>query len=661
MVAQIKPGKFFHQIINGRFSAFFSALILYLSLSLVIRIIFLILSFNDTDQNLLYILRAFFTGFLFDLLTGLFFLCFYGIYLFLVPQKLIGSLFDKIVTYFYFFLFFILMYFSLLAEIPFWDEFGVRFNFIAVDYLIYTYEVVENINQSYPLPLVIILLAGLVASTFFLFGKLSVFKRTFSGKTPFTRRIFYFIPIGIITLLLGILLKNKQAEFSNNLVINELGKNGAFSFISAFRSNELDYNTFYPKLPDTEAFVLVKQNLLQKNQTYNSSDPADFSRFTRGAVENKPNIILVAIESFSADFLSAFGNTENLTPNYDRLARESIFFTNLYATGTRTVRGMEALTLCIPPTPGNSIVRRPDNGNLFSIATVLREKKYHPYFIYGGDGYFDNMNNFFGGQGFDIVDRNRGNPLSDDIKTTRFTIPDNEVGFENAWGISDEDLYRQSLKYADKSSRENRPFFQFIMTTSNHKPYTFPQGKIDFPQGDRNAAVKYTDYALGKFIADAKQKAWFKNTVFLIVADHCASSAGKWEINIAKHHIPAIIYNSGEKPKHINSLVSQIDLMPTLFGYLNWSYNTSLYGRDINLTEPRDQRAFIGNYRTLGMLKGNLFTQIDDRKRVKQFTVSGEQQGLSEVNYKNDDLVKETISYYQTASERFKTGKMKEH
>ncbi|WP_294265263.1 LTA synthase family protein [uncultured Chryseobacterium sp.] len=570
-------------------------------------------------------------------------------------------MFDKIATYFYFFLFFILMYFSLLAEIPFWDEFGVRFNFIAVDYLIYTYEVVENINQSYPLPLIIILLAGLVAFTFFLFGKLEVFQRTFSGKISFRGRMFYFIPISITLLVLGTLLKNKQAEFSNNLVINELGKNGAFSFISAFRSNELDYNTFYPKLPDTEAFALVKQNLLQPNQLYRSPDPTDFSRFTRGSVENRPNIILIAIESFSADFLSAFGNTHHLTPNYDRLARESIFFTNLYATGTRTVRGMEALTLCIPPTPGNSIVRRPDNGNLFSIATVLREKKYHPYFIYGGDGYFDNMNNFFGGQGFDIVDRNRGNPLSDDIKTKRFAIPDNEVGFENAWGISDEDLYRQSLKYADKSSRENRPFFQFIMTTSNHKPYTFPEGKIDLPQGDRDAAVKYTDYALGKFIVNAKQKAWFKNTVFLIVADHCASSAGKWEINIARHHIPAIIYNSGEKPNTIASLTSQIDLMPTLFGYLKWSYTTSLYGRDINLTDPREQRAFIGNYRTLGMLKDNLFTQIDDRKRVKQFTVSGKEQGLSEVNYKNDDLVKETISYYQTASERFKTGKMKEH
>ncbi len=92
-------------------------------------------------------------------------------------------------------------------------------------------------------------------------------------------------------------------------------------------------------------------------------------------------------------------------------------------------------------------------------------------------GYFDNMNTFFGGQRFDIVDRDRGNPLPDNIKTKRFAITDQEVSFENAWGICDENLYKQSIKYADKSAKENKPFFQFVMTTSNHKPYTFPTGE----------------------------------------------------------------------------------------------------------------------------------------------------------------------------------------
>lgn len=650
--------KKFQKIFDSRFAVLFSILSLYILFSTLIRIGFLFWSSKDLDFNLFYILRAFFTGFCYDFAVGTLFLLLYSIYLLVFPKRWIGSRFDKIFTYVYLAIVLLIIYFSLLAEIPFWDEFGVRFNFIAVDYLIYTYEVISNINESYPLPLIIFVLVALIVLTFVFLQKRKIFRNTFSDKRPISKRLVLFSVL-IPALILSLILKNKQADFSNNLVLNELGKNGTFSFFSAFKSNELDYETFYPKIDDKEAYSVLKKNLLQENQAYLSNKWDDISRITKSENEQRPNVILIAIESFSGDFLKAFRNKDNLTPNYDKLANESIFFTNLYATGTRTVRGMEALTLSVPPTPGNSIVRRPDNQNLFSVATIFKEKNYQPYFIYGGDGYFDNMNNFFGGQGFDIVDRNRGNPLSDDIKTQRFNIPDNEVSFENAWGICDEDLYKQSIKYADKSSKLNKLFFQFVMTTSNHKPYTFPAGKIDLPQGDRNGAVKYTDYALGKFLADAKTKPWFKNTVFVIVADHCASSAGKWEINIDKHHIPAIIYNLPQKAEKINRLTSQIDLMPTLFGYLGWNYTTSLYGKDTNQTKIGDERAFIGNYRTLGMLKGNIFTQIDDRKKVKQFTVKDSDKSLKEIKSKNSQLVSETISYYQTASERFKNGKMK--
>lgn len=650
----------FGKLVNGRFSALFSVLGLYIVLSFLTRIIFLIWSAKDAGFNLPYLLRAFLTGFIFDLAAGLSFLLLYAVYLLLFPKKWIGSLADKIFTYGYLSLILVITFFSLMAEFPFWDEFGVRFNFIAVDYLIYTYEVVSNINQSYPLPLIITVLMTLIIGTLILLHKTGTFRNTFSDKRSIRTRAAYALPVLLTAFLLLTVMKNKQADFSNNLVINEVGKNGVFSFFAAFRSNELDYDTFYPKLEEKEAYRLLKKTLLQENQHYLSEQGDDISRITKGSNEIHPNIILVAIESFSGDFLKAFGNEDNLTPNYDSLASQSIFFTNLYATGTRTVRGMEALTLCVPPTPGNSIVRRPGNQGIFSIATILREKNYHPYFIYGGDGYFDNMNNFFGGQGFDIVDRDRGNPLSDKIETHRYNIADDEVSFENAWGICDEDIYKQAIRYADKSSTDNTPFFQFVMTTSNHKPYTFPEGKIDLPQGNRNAAVKYTDYALGKFIMEAQKKPWFKNTVFVIVADHCASSAGKWEINIDKHHIPAIIYNLPHEPKRIDRLTSQIDLMPTLLGYLGWSYNTALFGKDINQTKQGEERAFIGNYRTLGMLKDNLFTQIDDRKRVTQFRVSAKDQSFSEQKNLNKELVNETISYYQTASERFKNGKMKE-
>lgn len=647
------------KLTKGRFSTLFIILVLYITLSFLTRIAFLIWSVKHLDFNFFYLLRAFATGLAFDITTGLSFLLLYAVYLLLFPKRWIGSLADKVFTYFYLSIVLIIIFFSLMAEFPFWDEFGVRFNFIAVDYLIYTYEVVSNINQSYPLPLIVAVLIAFVTGIFILLNKTGVLRNAFSDKLPMRVRTIYMLPVLAVTFLLLGIMKNKQADFSNNLVINELGKNGVFSFFAALRSNELDYDTFYPKLSDKQAYAVLKKTLLQENQQYTSGQWDNISRLTNGKNEIHPNIILITIESFSGEFLKAFGNKDNLTPNYDSLANQSIFFTNLYATGTRTVRGMEALTLCVPPTPGNSIVRRPHNEHIFSIATILKQKSYHPYFIYGGDGYFDNMNNFFGGQGFDIVDRDRGNPLSEQIETHRYNIPTDEVSFENAWGICDEDLYKQAIKYADKSSSAGTPFFQFVMTTSNHKPYTFPGGRINLPQGDRNAAVKYTDYALGKFIAVAQQKPWFKNTVFLIVADHCASSAGKWEINIDKHHIPAIIYNLQQPAQKIQRLISQIDLLPTLFGYLGWGYNTALYGKDINQVKPGAERAFLGNYRTLGMLKNNLFTQIDDRKRIKQFVFTTANQSLTEQKKLDPALADETVANYQTASERFKNEKMR--
>ncbi len=644
---------------NGRYSLLFTLLTTYTICCLIVRISLFCWAFKNIEYHIWTLIRVLSLGLLYDLASGLSFLLVYQVYLLIFPKKWTGSRIDKFISYFLATTILFLQYFSLLAEFPFWDEFGVRFNFIAVDYLIYTYEVVNNINQSYPLPLIFVLLTLLTGMSIWYFHRQGILFRTFTTKKGFTSRLLISLPVLSVTILLLVVLKNKQAETGRNQTLNEISKNGAFSFFAAYRSNELDYDQFYSKLPLEQAYGVVRNEITQRNQLISSPKSDNIKRITLDSNEYRPNIVLVTIESFSADFSGLFGNPKGLTPNFDQLAKEGILFTNLFATGTRTVRGMEALTLCVPPTPGNSIVRRPDNEDLFSIATILKEKNYHPWFIYGGDGYFDNMNNFFGGQGFEIADRNRGNPLSEKIRSTRHVIPDEAVSFENAWGICDEDIYRQALQFADHCNEKSEPFFQFIMTTSNHKPYTFPAGKIDLPAGTRDAAVKYTDFALGQFIEAAKTKKWFSNTVFLLVADHCASSAGKWEITISKHHIPALIYNLNQPPDHIDRLVSQIDLMPTLFGYLHWKYATELYGMDIRQRPLEKDRAFIANYRTLGLLKGDRFSQIDDRKRSRQFQVLENGNLLKEVYLQDTTLVTETISFYQTASNRFKTGKMK--
>jgi phosphoglycerol transferase MdoB-like AlkP superfamily enzyme len=646
---------------GNRFAILRSFIAVYCTLAFAIRAIFFIMSFRSIDFSVLTIFKIFGLGLVYDFGTAVFFIFPYCIYLLAFPSKKTGNATDRLLTFNILFFTFFITVFSFLAEFPFWAEFNTRFNFIAVDYLIYTYEVVENINQSYPLPLLIISLLALTGLLFLYFHKTRKFQLSFSNPMPFKKRLAYTFVLAFIGLIYIQFVNNKLAENEKNLYVNELSKNGVYSFFAAFRSNELDYDTFYQKLPESEAFALIKKDIKQTNQNFVYSAEKNINRtVTNSGTEEHPNIMLICIESFSAEFMGAFGDKEHLTPVLDKMAGESIFFTNLYATGTRTVRGMEALTLSVPPTPGNSIVRRPDNSNLYSIATVLRQKNYNLNFIYGGDGYFDNMNTFFGGQGFTIVDRNRGNPLDDNIKTKRINIEDNEVTFENAWGICDEDIYRKTLKIADADFATAKPFFNFIMTTSNHKPYSFPKNTIDMPQGKRESVIKYTDYAIGKFIANAKSKPWFKNTVFIFVADHCANSAGKWEVNIDKHHIPAMIYNADLAPEKINKLVSQIDIMPTVFGYLNWNYTTSLYGKDIRLMQPNEERALLGNYRTIGFLQNNIFTEINDKKQCNQYDWNPFKKEMKTVKKQNEDLKKRTIANYQTASERFREGLMKE-
>ena len=199
------------------------------------------------------------------------------------------------------------------------------------------------------------------------------------------------------------------------------------------------------------------------------------------------------------------------------------------------------------------------------------------------------MNTYFGGNGFNIIDRGRGFLLDASITATRTNIEDNEVTFENAWGVCDSDIYNKVLKEADKAHRDGQPFFDFVMTTSNHKPYTYPEGKIDVPSGTgREGAVKYTDYAIGEFLKMAKQKPWYDNTVFVIMSDHCASSAGRWELDVHNYHIPAMIINlPNQQPLKVNNLASQIDVFPTLFAQLNWDYESNFFGRNILKMQSR--------------------------------------------------------------------------
>lgn len=646
--------------ISKRYTLLIGFSIWYLLFSLLLRITFLLWQLNDLDLSILSLLKILGTGLFFDFGVLSFLYVIVSLYILIIPQKWIGSKLDKIVIFIGFSITLLIFVFTFFAEITFWDEFKSRFNFVAVDYLIYTFEVVQNIHESYPLYILIPSMVVITGLIFYYFWKRQYFNKTFNATISFKNKLISLLIAIVLMSFYIIFVNNSNAEWSKNRYNNEISKAGIYSFFAELRNNKLDFKTFYSSISDKQAFQLIRLNLQEENVKF-LTDDFSIKRKINDSLDKeiRPNVVFILIESMSASFMGEFGNDKKITPFLDSISNQSLFFKNLYATGNRTVRGMEAVTLSIPPTPGQSIVKRPNNANLYTISNVFKSKNYLCNFFYGGDGYFDNMNAFFGGNGFNIYDRGRGSILSDAIKTTRYNIDDNEVTFENAWGICDEDIYDKMIKVADEYHQKKKPFLNFIMTTSNHRPYTYPANKIDISSGTgRNGAVKYSDYALQQMFAKAKNKPWFKNTIFVFVADHCASSAGKDEIDVKNYQIPAIIYGQNLiQPQKVTKLCSQIDVFPTLFGQLHWSYTSNFFGTNV-LSNSYKERALMGTYLKLACKTNNNVMILSNQKINSNYTWNSVSNHLKVVPM-NKPKLNETIAWYQVADYFFLNKKLK--
>jgi phosphoglycerol transferase MdoB-like AlkP superfamily enzyme len=530
------------------------------------------------------------------------------------------------------------------AELTFWSEFSSRFNFIAVDYLVYTNEVIGNIRQSYDLVLVFSAIATLSALLWWWTQRAVV--RALQRDPPPLRRYSRALAFWVLTPVIAVAFMDvRWKEFSGDAQLDDLAGNGWFEFVHAYRNNEIDYDRFYKLLPEPVALAELAAALGDGDGETKSGAAPYRREVRRPGPEERRNVVLVSVESLSASFLGCFGDPEGLTPNLDRLAKEGLLFAKLYATGTRTVRGLEALTLSIPPTPGNSIVRRPDNSGLFTLGGVFRERGYESIFLYGGYGYFDNMNGFFAGNGYTVVDRTALSP--------------SDITAENVWGVADEDLFRLAIRELDARASDGRKFFAHIMTTSNHRPFTYPAGRIDIPSGtSRKGAVKYSDWAIGNFIADAQKRPWFGNTLFVIVADHTHKGRGKTSLPLSNYHIPMIVYAPGRiAPGRVETMASQIDVAPTILGLLNFSYRSKFFGCDVLRDGAKHERALMANYQTVGYHEKGLTIELGPNRfsRVVE-AESGQVIGSNELSRR---LVSRAVAFYQVASHAFRSGGLK--
>lgn len=622
-------------ILKGRFGGILILYILFTGISFISRSVLLFMSLSEVSLNPLHLIWSYLGGFFMDTVAFSYFMIPFVLFLMFVPDRLFNSSIHKIFAYTAYFITFYILLFNGISEYFFWEEFGVRYNFIAVDYLIYTTEVLGNIKESYPIPVIVTGLLIADAFVTYLVVKSKYLSLSLESKSTFKQRFVPGISLLALPLVSFFLISNTTTEITRNHYNNELAKNGIHSLFAAFLNNELEYEKFYLTQNEEGNFKELHTLLKSTNSEYINNGAFDITRkITNQGDEKKYNVVFITIESLSAKFLSFKGGES--TPYLNAIADSSMLFTNLYAIGTRTIYGLEATTLGQPPKPGQSVIKRPGNENMFSLGQLFKQRGYNLKFIYGGYGYFDNMNYYFSHNGYEIVDRN--------------DLADDEITFANTWGVCDQDLFNRTLKECDKSYSTGKPFLNHIMTTSNHRPFTYPDGVIDIPSHvSREGGVKYCDYAIGEFIRKAKSKPWFKNTLFVIVADHCAGSAGKAELPFMEYQIPLIVYNPYLiQPQKVDKLCSQIDVAPTLLGVMKWTYNSKFFGKDILKMASDEERAFISNYQKLGYIENNKLTVLSPQQKVTCYAIdplTGDMK--SESIDKN--LQDKAITYYQSA------------
>jgi len=622
---------------KSRFYVLNIHLAVLVALSAGVRTVLLLSVWRLSDPTPLLVLEEYLVGLLFDCVTFSYAAVPFILYLMFVPERSFAGRANRYAVYAGTLITIYLLLFDGVAEYVFFREFGVRFNFIAIDYLIYTREVIGNIWESYRITPILLAIAAVAAGIFAAVKpSLDRILRVADVRGQRLRHGLVYLSLpAVVFLLVG----QEFTNISSNQYANELAGNGIYDLFAAFRNSELDYDRFYPTGDVRASMRRLRQYVAGPHDRFVHAEGEDIERQVRPiGSEKRLNVIVIVEESLSAEYLHSYGGPAGLTPNLDRLSAKSLRFTRMYAAGTRTVRGLEAITLSQPPLPGTAVIKRPDNSGFSSWGSVMRTKGYDTRFIYAGYGYFDNLAAFFAGNGFEVVDR--------------ADFSSEEISFTNIWGVCDEDLFRRVIRESTRSYERRKPFFSIVMTTSNHRPYTYPEGRVSIPpKAGRGGGVQYADYSVGRFFDQARQQPWFNDTIFVVVADHCAAAAGKIEIPVEHYEIPLLVYAPMHiKPGTVDVIGSQIDIAPTVLGLLNMGYTSRFMGRDLRAPGAHvPPRAFLSTYQKLALLEGDALVVLGPNKQAQAYRYSRKERSLR-LSDTADPVVADALMYYQGAN-----------
>lgn len=463
--------------------------------------------------------------------------------------------------------------------------------------------------------LFIIIWLGLSGGGIYLYKRLTGKTFCINNFSPMASSIASFLVLLIAALLIipirggfGVAPNNTGvAYFSSYNYANHAAVNPLWNLFYSFK--RMDARTHHYSFMDDDKALKI----------FNEMKSAEGDSTLQVLKKDRPNVVLILMESFSAQVVGALGG-EQVTPNLDSLAKEGILFSNIYAASDRSDKGLVATIAGYQVLPGYSIIQYPEKAQ--SLSFLPRELKEAGYgnltYMYGGDMGFKGMNSFVVLAGFEEVIA-----IDDFPASTR----------GKKWGVHDEYTFDRLLAEMENSSREEKPFFKYFFTLSSHEPFDVPMERVN--SDPYLNSVYYTDRCLGRFIEGVKAKGLWDNTLFVLIADHGTPGPAKATSQMKeRYHIP-MIWAGGALAAGdtvVATVGSQKDMVATLLNQLSIPSEKFTFSRDL-LSPAAGEYAFFTYSDAFGYITAGSY-QVYDNAAKRYLVTEGDVSPLDSVRGK---------------------------
>lgn len=360
-------------------------------------------------------------------------------------------------------------------------------------------------------------------------------------------------------------IKVSAAYYCQDPFLNQLGVNPAFNLLTSTLDDFRPENALLHLMDNAEALNRTRAYLKRQGP---EDAPLQYELQPADTIKGKRNVVLIFMESMSADFMQAFGQKQCLTPFLDSLYRNSLSFANCYSAGIHTNHGLYATLYSYPALMYRNLMKGSNIPTYSGLPTALREAGYRNLFFMTHESQYDNMNAFLRTNGYDEIYAQENYPKEQVV---------------NSFGVQDDYMYRYALKVLDRFDGKSEPFFATLLSISNHPPYVIPEYFRPKSEDEETQIVEYADWALRLFFDEARKKPWYANTVFVLIGDHGKLVGEAESVNPESYnHVPLMIHVPGGTPQIRREWALQMDVQPTLLGLLGIGARQHNFGVDLN-------------------------------------------------------------------------------